>query len=167
MKVFCLIIALRRAERPLKRFIVISVGFSSHATTVTSDSSHSCVTKLSWVSEMRTFNNAASAIAAITLPARAKQEVVLKGTSLSHLIESEPAWVNTVLGRKSKLVCCKRIVNKIPVRAITDLPQSTCLTQFRHFLEMVQYLSRYMPNLTDDQHPIQSLTKKGCSLCEV
>ena len=45
-----------------------------------------------------------------------------KKTSLAkvNLLESsdtecEPAWVNTVLGRKSKLVRCKMIVSKIPV----------------------------------------------------
>ena len=46
------------------------------------------------------------------------------------------------------------------VRAITDFPQPTCLTQVRRFLGMVQYLSRYIPNLTDDLHTVQNLTKK-------
>ncbi|RUS91936.1 hypothetical protein EGW08_000338 [Elysia chlorotica] len=46
------------------------------------------------------------------------------------------------------------------VRAIRDFPPPTCLTEVRRFLGMVQYLSRYIPHLTDDLHPIQNLTKK-------
>ncbi|GFO39028.1 Gag-Pol protein [Plakobranchus ocellatus] len=46
------------------------------------------------------------------------------------------------------------------VRAISDFPQPTSLTEVRRFLGMVQYLSRYISNLTEDLHPIQNLTKK-------
>ncbi|GFO45284.1 reverse ribonuclease integrase [Plakobranchus ocellatus] len=46
------------------------------------------------------------------------------------------------------------------VRAISDFPQPIYLTEVRRFLVMVQYLSRYISNLTEDLHPIQNLTKK-------
>ncbi|GFO18992.1 retrovirus-related pol polyprotein from [Plakobranchus ocellatus] len=44
--------------------------------------------------------------------------------------------------------------------AIRDFPQPTSLTEVRCFLGMVQYLSRYISNLTEDLHPVQILSKK-------
>ena len=46
------------------------------------------------------------------------------------------------------------------VKAITGFPQPSCVSDVRRFLGMVQYLARFIPNLTDILHPIQNLTKK-------
>ena len=46
------------------------------------------------------------------------------------------------------------------VKAISDLPTPKNAKDIRRILGMVQYLARYIPNLTSIAHPLQNLLKK-------
>ena len=49
------------------------------------------------------------------------------------------------------------------IRAITDFPEPQNLEELRRFLGMVNYLSRFLPSVTSEMHPLHNLLKKDVS----
>ena len=47
------------------------------------------------------------------------------------------------------------------VEAILNMPAPTDVHGVKRFCEMIQYLSKFLPNLASDLQPIQELTKKN------
>ena len=51
-------------------------------------------------------------------------------------------------------------VDPAKARAISEMPPPTDVAAIQHFLGMVQYLSKFLPNLSDMSKPLRDLTQK-------
>ena len=52
------------------------------------------------------------------------------------------------------------VVDPEKVRAITDMPASKTIGDLRRFLGMINYVTKFIPNLTSVLKPLEDLTKK-------
>ena len=46
------------------------------------------------------------------------------------------------------------------VKAINEMPEPTNLSELRHFLGCINYMAKFLPNLSDVLHPLTNLTHK-------